>query len=83
MLNNKQQQQRINVNINTLEAVTCPNCECIVFETGLTTFKKLSSVQSPTGQAQLIAINLIKCSTCKHLFIVEKVKLTPILPKDL
>ena len=82
--NNKQQpqQQRINININTLTPVTCPNCKGIVFQTGLTTFRRLSSVQSPTGQEQLIAINLIKCSTCEHLFLVENNTLTPVSLKE-
>jgi hypothetical protein len=85
MLNNKPQgqQQRINVDINTLESITCPNCACIIFEAGLVTLKKLSAVQSPTGKEQLITLNLVKCSKCDSLFLVQNNALLPIQEKAL
>lgn len=77
-MNNKQPQQRININLEELETLACPNCKSTVFQTSLVNFKKLPAIQSPTGQTQLIAINLAKCCNCDAFFRVEKEGLIPI-----
>ena len=78
MPNAIQQQVRININLDTLEIVTCPDCENSVFKTNLSIFKKLPSIQSPTGQSQLIRIDLISCPICNRFFQIKDNELSPI-----
>ena len=71
--NNKQQpqQQKINVNIDSLTTAACPVCTNTVFQTNLTLFKKLPAIQSPIGRMQLIAISLAQCCVCSNFFQVN------------
>ena len=78
MPNITQQQVRININLDILEIVTCPDCENSVFKTNLSLFKRLPSIQSPTGQAQLIKIDLISCPICHRCFQIKDKELSPI-----
>ena len=72
------QQIKVSLNIDDLETIICPNCKGSVFQTDLCTFKKLPSVQSPTGKAQLIKINIITCPDCKSQFQIRDDNLFPI-----
>lgn len=76
-------QQKINININALETVACPNCNNFIFKTNLSIFKKLPSVQSPIGQPQLIRIDLVSCPACNHFFQVKDDELLPVILKEL
>lgn len=82
MLNNKQQ-VRMSININILETVACPNCNNFVFKTNLSIFKKLPSIQSPTGQAQLIEVKLVNCPSCNNFFQIIGDELLPVVLKEL
>lgn len=70
-------QMKMNVNLDTLEAVTCPNCKNSVFVTNLSMFKRLPSIQSPTGKPQLIKIDLISCPVCNRFYYVKDAELFP------
>lgn len=83
MNNNKEQRQRINIDINTLKLVPCLSCGCLIFKTGFTMIKKLSALQSPSGKEQLVSINPIRCSNCKRFFRVENNELKRINHSDL
>ena len=74
-LNNIQQQVRMNINLNSLKPLTCPKCKNSVFRTDLSTFKKLPGIQSSTGQAQLIKIELISCLTCNSFYFIKDAEL--------
>lgn len=74
----QQQQVRININLDTLEEVTCPNCNCTIFETSLSLFKKLPVIQSPIGKSQLIKVDLVNCYGCGKLFQVKGDELQPV-----
>ena len=77
------EQQTIRVNINTLETVACPNCNNFVFKTNLSIFKKLPSIQSPTGRPQLIKIDLISCPACNSFFQIKDDELLPVVLEEL
>lgn len=79
----QQAQAKINISINNLETVSCPNCKNFVFETNLSIFKKLLSIQSPNGKAQLIKIDLIACPSCNRFFQAREDKLLPIILEEL
>lgn len=72
-------QQKININLNALETVACPNCNNFVFETNQSIFKKLLGVQSPTGRAQLIQVKLIGCPACNSFFQIKDDELLPVV----
>lgn len=78
-MNNAEQQMKIKVDINTLETVTCPNCKNSILKTDLSVFKKLPSIQSPTGRAQLIRIDLVSCPACNHFFHIKDGELFPFI----
>ena len=82
MLNNNQQQARINININTLETIACPNCNNFIFKTNLSIFKKLPSIQSPTGQSQLVRIDLVSCPACNTFFQIKDAELLPVIIEE-
>lgn len=75
--------RRINININALETVACPKCNNLVFKTNLSIFKKLLGIQSPSGRAQLIQINLVSCPACNSFFQVKDDKLLPVIFQEL
>lgn len=84
MANNVQQQVKININsLNALETVACPNCNNFIFKTNLSIFKKLPSIQSPTGHSQLIRIDLISCPACNRFFQIKDDELLPVILKEL
>lgn len=83
MINNKPRQQKINVDVNTLKSLLCPNCKCVIFQTNIATFKKLSSLQSPTGTEQLLTVQLIRCINCDSFFLINNNVLTPISAQNL
>ena len=75
--------QRINININTLDTVACPKCNNFVFKTNLSIFKRLLGIQSPSGRAQLIQINLVNCPACDSFFQVKDDELLPVVFQEL
>ena len=83
MPNNVQQPVKININLNTLETAACPNCNNFVFETKLSIFKKLPSIQSPIGRSQLVQINLVSCPACNSFFQIKDDELLPVVFKEL
>ena len=83
MANSIQQQAKINININTLETIACPNCSNFIFKTDLSIFKKLPSIQSPIGRPQLIRIDLISCPACNRFFQIKDDELLPVILKEL
>lgn len=82
MPNNTQQQVKMNINLNELKTITCPNCGNPVFNTNLNMFKKLPSIQSPTGQAQLIKIELISCPACNNFYFIKDAEFHPLLLEE-
>ena len=74
-LNNTQQQVKMNINLNSLKPLTCPKCKNTVFRADLNMFKKLPRIQSPTGQAQLIKIELISCPACNSFYFIKDAEL--------
>lgn len=83
MANNVQQRVKINISLNTLEAAACPNCNNFVFETKLSIFKKLPSIQSPIGRPQLIEVKLISCPACNSFFQIKDDELLPVVFQEL
>lgn len=85
MSNNKgpvtQQQVRININLDTLETVACPSCKNPVFETNHSILKKLPVIQSPTGRAQLIRVDLVCCPDCGSFYRIKDDILYPVDPE--
>lgn len=57
------QQQRVNVNLNEAQDLTCPNCGSHFFNT-VFMFKKLSALVSPNGRESLIPIETFACIEC-------------------
>lgn len=59
--------QNININTNTIETVKCLNCGHKFF-TQLYIMKKVSALQSPTGQEMFIPFPVFACLECGNLF---------------
>lgn len=78
MANDTQQQVKMNINLNDLKMLTCPKCENSIFTTNLSMFKKLPNIQSPTGKAQLIKIELISCPACNSFYFIKDAELIPL-----
>lgn len=78
MSNNTQQQVKMNINLDNLKIVTCPQCKNSVFKTNLSIFKKLPLIQSPTRKAQLIRIDLISCLICNSIYTLKDTELFPV-----
>ena len=70
--------QAININLSTLETVTCPICQSPVFEMNLIMFKRLPAIQSPTGRAQLVKVDFVNCPACNNLFQIKDGVLLPV-----
>jgi len=58
--------QPVNINPSDLEDILCEKCESQCFEPTYL-FKKLSAVLSPTGQENIIPMQLYRCAECKHI----------------
>lgn len=67
----QKQTQRINIELNDLEDITCPHCENTMFKTGIVRLKKLPAVQSPSGREQAVTINHVQCTICADFFILK------------
>ena len=77
-------QTRININLNELPPVGCPNCECQVLATNIAMYRKLGATQSPTGKAMLAMIPLSLCQDCGAVSQVvgDELKLIEMVPVD-
>lgn len=75
---NAQRQAQININLEDLKILTCPKCKNATFKTDLSIFKTLPSIQSPSGKAQLLRIELITCNSCNQSFLIKGSELSPI-----
>lgn len=73
--------QAINININELPAVGCPNCGCEVFATNVAMYKKLSAIQ--VGKPMLAKIEVCICQDCGALIqpVGDELKLVTVVPK--
>ena len=62
------QNEGLNVNINPsdLEDVVCDKCGSQCFEPTYL-FKKLSAVLSPTGNENIIPLQIYRCADCGHI----------------
>ncbi len=60
-------QSHITVNLNELPTVGCPTCQGMIFTTNIALFKELTAIQSPTGQAQMIKVDLCQCYACDEI----------------
>ena len=60
-------QQQINIDVNSLPDMPCIKCGEIEYY-NVTRVKKLSKINSPTGQEGNININMLKCIGCGWLF---------------
>ena len=56
----------LNINPSDLTDILCDKCGSQCFEP-VFLFKKLSAVLSPTGQANIIPMQLYRCADCKHI----------------
>jgi len=59
----KQRQHTINVDLTKCPNLECPQCKGIHFVSVLV-IKKLSSVLSPSGKDELVAVEVFKCVKC-------------------
>lgn len=57
-------QANVTINLTTLETSVCPECGCPFFYTNLAIYKKLTSVESPTGKAETVRVVLSQCMEC-------------------
>ena len=57
---------KVNINPSDLTDILCEKCESQTFEP-VYLFKKLSAVLSPTGNANIIPVQLYKCTECGHI----------------
>jgi len=55
---------KVNINLTALETSVCPECGCPFFYTNLAIYKKLTSVESPTGKAETVRVILSQCMEC-------------------
>jgi len=55
--------QKVSVNLNDAQDLTCPNCNSHFFNT-VFMFKKISSLVSPNGRKSLIPIETFSCIEC-------------------
>ncbi len=53
----------ININPDDLQDISCDNCECNLFTPSFL-MKKVSALQSPTGEKMLIPIQVFRCDNC-------------------
>ena len=58
--------QQVNINPSDLVDILCDKCGSQCFEP-VYLFKKLSAVLSPTGQENIIPMQLYKCADCGHI----------------
>ena len=58
-------EKKINMQINPddLQEITCEKCEGIYFSPSFT-MKKISALQSPTGQNMIVPVQVFKCDNC-------------------
>ena len=82
MINNTPQRASININLDTLETIICPNCKNPVLATNLSIFKRLPSIQSPTGKAQLLRIELVSCLVCNRYYQIKDAELSPVITEE-
>lgn len=75
---NTAQQVKLNVILSNLEELVCPNCENPIFIANSSMFKKLPAIQSPTGKAQLVHVQLLTCTACNCSFRIKDDELLPI-----
>lgn len=75
---NTPQQVKMNINLDELKTVTCPNCKNPILATNLSMFKRIPGIQSPTGKAQLIRVELISCLICNRYYQIRDAELFPI-----
>jgi hypothetical protein len=63
--------KQINIDPNTLQDITCDNkagdrsCNNSYFKQAFK-MKRISAIQSPTGQEQLITIPVFQCTKCEQ-----------------
>ena len=57
--------ENINMNINpdTLQDIGCENCEGQLFTPSFM-IKKISALQSPTGEKMMIPMQVFRCDNC-------------------
>lgn len=63
--NNRSQKQRIEIDIDTLETFTCPECKNSIFTQAIE-IKKVPMVISKTGNPETTQLNIVVCSKCGH-----------------
>jgi len=69
---------KININLNDLEDVVCPNCDNSIFSLSFVRMKKLGVVQSPNNKPMILKVEVAVCSKCESVFQVAEDKLIPI-----
>lgn len=53
----------ININPDDLQDLSCDTCEGRLFSTSFLV-KKLSALQSPTGQQMILPVQIFRCDNC-------------------
>ena len=53
----------MNINPDDLTDVSCPHCSCQLFTPSFM-IKKVSALQSPTGQQMVLPIQVFRCDNC-------------------
>lgn len=61
-----QQPPQMRVNVNDLQDITCDECGCRQFQQ-IHFIKKLSKLNSPNGQEQLVPVPSFACKDCGHV----------------
>jgi hypothetical protein len=56
-------QQKVNINLNDAQDLTCNNCGSHFFNT-VYMFKKISALVSPNGRESIIPIETFSCIEC-------------------
>jgi len=70
-MNTLNPKQTINVDLDSLKTVLC-NCGNNTFD-GVSKFKVVPALYSPTGQPTLAAIPMIRCTSCKAVYTTDAV----------
>jgi len=60
-------QPKMNIDINNAEDFKCENCENIYFQP-VVRLKRISPLQSPTGQEAVYPIQIMSCTKCDSIF---------------
>ena len=57
---------QVNINPNDLEDIVCDKCGSQCFQP-VFLFKKLSAILSPTGNENIIPLQIYRCADCGHI----------------